>query len=160
VLREHLESCSDLERWFKGAGIWIDGALVTEEILTKSRNLRELIYRLAIARAFQRPMDPKDAKDLNEFAARPAAYGQLSTDGAVHLRGTADELVGYLARQAVEILGERKGRIKQCGGEYCAVLFLDSSRGGGRRWCSMQACGNRAKVASFRSRKSVKSGLD
>jgi hypothetical protein len=32
-------------------------------------------------------------------------------------------------------------------------VFEDTSRGGRRRWCDMQSCGNRAKVRRFRSRK-------
>jgi predicted RNA-binding Zn ribbon-like protein len=32
------------------------------------------------------------------------------------------------------------------------VLFVDTSRKGDRRWCSMSACGNKAKVAGFRKR--------
>ncbi|WIB37118.1 CGNR zinc finger domain-containing protein [Curtobacterium sp. MCJR17_043] len=32
-------------------------------------------------------------------------------------------------------------------------MFYDSSRGGTRRWCSMQRCGNRAKVRAHRARR-------
>ncbi|WP_170947120.1 CGNR zinc finger domain-containing protein [Bordetella genomosp. 2] len=35
-------------------------------------------------------------------------------------------------------------RLRQC--EACSWLFLDTSRGGRRRWCSMATCGNRAKA--------------
>lgn len=35
-------------------------------------------------------------------------------------------------------------RLHEC--EACSWLFLDTSRGGRRRWCSMAACGNRAKA--------------
>lgn len=115
-----------------------------------------MVYRLATARAFERPIEKKDVEALNEFAAGPAAFAQLSTDGSVHLHGSADGVIGYLARQAVEILGQGSGRIKQCGGEFCAALFVDNSRSGRRRWCSMQGCGNKAKVANFRSRAPVK----
>lgn len=39
-------------------------------------------------------------------------------------------------------------RIRACGG--CGWLFLDSSRGGRRRWCSMSTCGNREKARRHR----------
>ncbi|MBV7483963.1 CGNR zinc finger domain-containing protein [Bordetella sp. BOR01] len=35
-------------------------------------------------------------------------------------------------------------RLHEC--EGCTWLFLDTSRGGRRRWCSMATCGNRAKA--------------
>ncbi|WFR67367.1 CGNR zinc finger domain-containing protein [Curtobacterium flaccumfaciens] len=34
-------------------------------------------------------------------------------------------------------------------------MFYDSSRGGTRRWCSMQRCGNRAKVRAHRARRAT-----
>ncbi len=39
-------------------------------------------------------------------------------------------------------------RVRECAGraEGCGWLFLDSSRGSGRRWCTMEVCGNRAKA--------------
>ncbi|TFV59381.1 hypothetical protein E4P42_08140 [Mycobacterium sp. PS03-16] len=39
-------------------------------------------------------------------------------------------------------------RVRACG--RCGWLFLDSSRGGRRRWCSMSTCGNREKVTRHR----------
>ncbi len=42
-------------------------------------------------------------------------------------------------------------RLKSCDG--CGRLFLDASHNRSRRWCDMQGCGNRAKVARYRARK-------
>ncbi|MDP9351552.1 MAG: CGNR zinc finger domain-containing protein [Chloroflexota bacterium] len=44
-------------------------------------------------------------------------------------------------------------RIKQCAG--CDCVFHDSSRNGKRVWCSMETCGNRAKVNRWRGRNAV-----
>jgi predicted RNA-binding Zn ribbon-like protein len=61
--------------------------------------------------------------------------------------------LSLIARAAVELLGgPLAGRIRQCSGEGCALLFVDQSRSGHRRWCSMAGCGNKAKVANFRAR--------
>ena len=42
-------------------------------------------------------------------------------------------------------------RIRQC--EACVVHFFDTSKKGSRRWCSMNICGNKLKVAAYQSRK-------
>jgi len=42
--------------------------------------------------------------------------------------------------------------IRACEGHICTLLFVDRTRGRGRRWCSMAVCGNRAKQAAHRSR--------
>ena len=41
--------------------------------------------------------------------------------------------------------------------EDCGWLFLDTSRSGRRRWCSMQSCGNRAKARRFYARATASS---
>lgn len=41
-------------------------------------------------------------------------------------------------------------RLRVC--EGCGTVFLDSSANGSRRWCTMQRCGNRAKVRAYRAR--------
>lgn len=43
-------------------------------------------------------------------------------------------------------------QIGQCEGDPCGGFFLNTSRSKPRRWCSMDSCGNRAKVRQFRSR--------
>ena len=42
--------------------------------------------------------------------------------------------------------------VKACEGPTCTLLFADHTRGHARRWCSMAACGNRAKQAAHRNR--------
>jgi predicted RNA-binding Zn ribbon-like protein len=42
--------------------------------------------------------------------------------------------------------------VKKCEGPTCTMLFLDTTKGHARRWCSMAVCGNRAKQASHRAR--------
>ncbi len=42
-------------------------------------------------------------------------------------------------------------RVRRCGN--CVLHFLDTSKKGTRRWCSMQLCGNRLKVAAYAARR-------
>jgi predicted RNA-binding Zn ribbon-like protein len=44
-------------------------------------------------------------------------------------------------------------RIRQCDHETCILYFLDSSKGGKRRWCDMGTCGNRKKAAKHYHKK-------
>jgi predicted RNA-binding Zn ribbon-like protein len=62
--------------------------------------------------------------------------------------------VASLARDAVDLLGgPLAGRIGECSAEDCALLFLDTSRAGRRRWCSIATCSARAKMAADRARR-------
>ena len=50
------------------------------------------------------------------------------------------------------ITGPRAQRVRQCADpEGCGWLFLDESRAGTRRWCSMGNCGNRASASWFKA---------
>jgi predicted RNA-binding Zn ribbon-like protein len=42
--------------------------------------------------------------------------------------------------------------VRECEGPACTLLFFDTTHGHARRWCSMAACGNRAKQAAHRAR--------
>jgi predicted RNA-binding Zn ribbon-like protein len=44
------------------------------------------------------------------------------------------------------LTGARRARVRQCANPRCLWLFLDDSKSGNRRWCSMASCGNRAKA--------------
>jgi predicted RNA-binding Zn ribbon-like protein len=46
--------------------------------------------------------------------------------------------------------------VKACEGKICTLLFLDTTHGKARRWCSMTLCGNRAKQAAHRQRSAKK----
>ena len=42
-------------------------------------------------------------------------------------------------------------RLRKC--EACIIHFLDTSKKGSRRWCSMNICGNKIKVAAYQKRR-------
>jgi predicted RNA-binding Zn ribbon-like protein len=44
-------------------------------------------------------------------------------------------------------------QVRQCEARDCTLRFLDVTKSKRRRWCSMNVCGNRMKVAAFRARK-------
>jgi predicted RNA-binding Zn ribbon-like protein len=58
-----------------------------------------------------------------------------------------------VARAAAGLLTSAETtRLRTCDGDGCGWLFLDRSRSGRRRWCSMEDCGNVDKVRRFRRR--------
>lgn len=151
--REALATPGDLDRWLVAAGLTEGPPAATAEDLSAARDLRESLYALALARVEDRPLPDAPREALNALAARPAAEPWLDVSGQARLKGKARDLLVGVAREAVLLLGgPDAGRIRQCQGPTCAILFLDTSRKGDRRWCSMSACGNRAKVAAFRDR--------
>jgi predicted RNA-binding Zn ribbon-like protein len=56
-----------------------------------------------------------------------------------------------IAAAAAELLSDiQRSRVRKC--ESCIVHFYDVSKKGSRRWCSMNICGNRLKVAAYQRR--------
>jgi predicted RNA-binding Zn ribbon-like protein len=117
--------------------------------------VREAIYRLARARLAGEPMPAADVEAVNAAAAATPVTEVLAQDG-LRRAGTADEVLATLARAAVVLLGgQDAGRVRQCEDPPCTRLFVDTSRARSRRWCEMSGCGNRAKVAGYRARRSA-----
>jgi predicted RNA-binding Zn ribbon-like protein len=78
-------------------------------------------------------------------------------DGATATRQVEVDDPGWLpaalaALGLVDLLQDRPDRIRRCAHVDCVLWFLDTSRNGTRRWCSMAACGNRAKAQRHYSR--------
>jgi hypothetical protein len=73
-------------------------------------------------------------------------------------RGTADTVLAsmlaaaMLAAVAESVASGTWNRLKVCKDPDCRWAYYDQSRNRSRAWCSMAACGNRAKARAFRSR--------
>jgi predicted RNA-binding Zn ribbon-like protein len=62
-----------------------------------------------------------------------------------------EDLFAPLAHSASALFAYAdRARIRKC--DNCVLHFYDTSKKGTRRWCSMQLCGNRMKVAAYASR--------
>jgi predicted RNA-binding Zn ribbon-like protein len=72
------------------------------------------------------------------------------------LGSALDRVLWPVARSAADLLTQDDlSRLRQCGGDDCGWIFLDTSRNRGRRWCDMRDCGNVSKVRRFRRRLSA-----
>jgi predicted RNA-binding Zn ribbon-like protein len=148
-----LATSADLDRWFKAAGGAHATARAGPDELIAARKLREAIYAIALARMTGEPPPASARGALNRLACDAPPTVRLSADGQAQIAGNAQALLASLAQDAVRLLGGADAhRIRQCEAETCTRLFVDLSRSGDRRWCSMTSCGNRAKVAEFRRR--------
>jgi predicted RNA-binding Zn ribbon-like protein len=150
---ERLAVPRDLTRWIAEAGIAAaPGA--SQELLDDARELREAIRRvLECGREDQRPGE-SDLGLVNKWARSPVAAPQIGPDFACVSVGP-DPVSGALARIAREsvelVTGPDRARVRTCAG--CTLLFVDRSRPGTRRWCSMERCGNRNKTAHYREKR-------
>ncbi len=152
--RELLAHPSDLARWFVAADLTDAIPDVTQGDVALARTLRESIYSLALAHIHRKALPDGARRALNRFAAEASAVPQLGKDSRIHISAKTQELLASIARDAILLFGSESGtRLRQCGGESCALLFLDTSRSGERRWCSMSGCGNKSKIAEFRRRR-------
>jgi predicted RNA-binding Zn ribbon-like protein len=51
------------------------------------------------------------------------------------------------AANLLDLLADAPDRIRRCQHPSCVLWFVDTTRNGTRRWCSMATCGNRAKAS-------------
>jgi predicted RNA-binding Zn ribbon-like protein len=112
---------------------------------------REAIFRgLAAASGGSMP-DAPDVALLNDALTKAPARQRLSSTGrgwevTVMPPRAASLLAPVLWSAGDLLLGPKLARVRQCANPACQFLFLDDSKAGNRRWCSMSACGNRAKA--------------
>jgi predicted RNA-binding Zn ribbon-like protein len=108
-----------------------------------------------IAFELARRAAPADVAAINVAAAVPPLVPALRPEGGTTVVApTAAAALSTLARDAIDLFGGPLARrVRMCAAEDCGLLFVDTSRPGRRRWCSMERCGNRAKIRAHRTRR-------
>ncbi|MEV0534724.1 CGNR zinc finger domain-containing protein [Kitasatospora sp. NPDC050463] len=153
-----LHAPEDLTRWLGQSRLELPagGIRIHTEQLASARTLRDALRRLAVARARGEAGSAADYAVLNRAAAHPPLVPQIGPDGtpATPLPADGDQLVSTLARDAIALFtGPFADRVRECGAHDCHLIFVDTSRPGRRRWCSMERCGNLHKVRALRARR-------
>ncbi|MTE14675.1 CGNR zinc finger domain-containing protein [Nocardia aurantiaca] len=149
---DRLTTADDLAEWVVAAGI-LDTAPDCAGALERAVRLREAGWRLMLATLEGTPTAEADRALANRHAHDTLPELTLRADGSVRRSGTIDSALAAIARSAIELLGSpERDRLKECGRDACTRLYIDTSRGGSRRWCDMTVCGNRAKSKAFRAR--------
>ena len=123
--------------------------------LARARDLREALFWIFHAAAHGKPAAAADLEALTRARAVAAAHQRLEREGEGYALGwdTLDDLQAPLWPIAVSavalVTSAERLRVRTCVTEEtggCTWLFVDTSRNGSRRWCSMRDCGNRAKA--------------
>ncbi|GAA1264147.1 CGNR zinc finger domain-containing protein [Saccharothrix xinjiangensis] len=154
---EVLHAPEDLATWLRDCRLTTTAPItdvhVTHEDLERVKALRDAFLRVARALAHGAAPDPAHVEALNAATAetpRPRLDpGTLALAWAAPVTGA--QVLGAAARDAVRTIAT--GAIRECSADDCRLLFLDTSRSGSRRWCSMERCGNRHKVRTHRVRR-------
>jgi predicted RNA-binding Zn ribbon-like protein len=120
---------------------------------------REMLFRCFAATAAGRSPSDEDMAALNAALAAAPLRQRLRVGGweiGVAAPSASMLLAPTLWSAADLLVGARLRLVRQCSNPDCGWLFLDNSKSGNRRWCSMSACGNRAKAHRHYLRHKVK----
>lgn len=161
---DHLATYDDLLVWSVRTGVLppdeLDGrrravaqqSRAASAAVRRAQVLREALNGVFGAVAAGVTLPSEDWVTLRRVAADGLGHAVARPSGTGYrLDWASDELLAPLwpvADAAVTLLrsGDRR-RVKRCAG--CPWLFLDASRSGTRRWCSMEDCGTHEKVKRY-----------
>lgn len=161
---EALLTPADLRLWGQRYGLLGRSAKLGADAgdeLDRARHARDLLYDIFAARVQGRPVPPARLAELADLAraAYQAASLQPAPDRSVGWRWGPSDLatVRHAAvTSGVELLrAEPSPRLKQCPGDHCGWLFLDTTKRGNRVWCLMSECGQDAKGERRRARRNA-----
>jgi predicted RNA-binding Zn ribbon-like protein len=157
-----------LEKWLLAAGLvtntngerllrrWRDSA-EAQNFLEELRKFRERLRAVVIQREAGEAVSARFLAELNRLLEKYPARIALSAAGGKLQRevlfepSTPSEVWAPIAAATADLLTEvDPSRIRKC--ESCIMHFYDVSKKSSRRWCSMNICGNRVKVAAYRQR--------
>jgi predicted RNA-binding Zn ribbon-like protein len=166
---ELLPDAHTLERWLFASGTvrltkakaavrrWrnsTEAAAFLEQLIAFRERLREAVLRIESGS----PPSKAFLAEVNSLLLRYPCHTLLRKRNGKVIReilfepGRPADLWAPIADATAELLAETaSSRIRKC--ESCVVHFFDTSKKGSRRWCSMNICGNKLKVATYQRRK-------
>ncbi|GCB49365.1 CGNR zinc finger domain-containing protein [Streptomyces sp. NL15-2K] len=145
----------DLLADLDGLAVWLDTNGLSGGYAPDTKVLRHTLQaRDALKAAVDGPPE-EGARLVDAVLAHGRIRATLTAQGPGELPEFADPSWGpawLAARNYLELLTTAPDRIRGCAHEACILHFFDTSRNGTRRWCSMAACGNRAKASRHYAR--------
>ncbi|NXY97958.1 ABATE domain-containing protein [Streptomyces sp. BR123] len=160
---EELRDGDGLRLWLAGVGLVPDRTPLTRvgpDWVAAFRTLRADVGSLVRAELGGAGPDEGALARVNALAAGPPPGLCAVRDQEGHLVRElcggveCGALLAAVARDAVELLTDPGDRalLRSCAADGCTRVYLDTSRGHRRRWCSSEVCGNRERVARHRRR--------
>jgi predicted RNA-binding Zn ribbon-like protein len=156
--KEYLRSPGVLALWARENGLVATAhgpahGTADDDALARAIALRDALYRCALG-----PGTDADWELVSVEAAAARAASALRPRGADAATweprlaaGTPADALRAVALAAEDLLtSDLRAFVAACPGEGCGWLFADRRRR--RRWCSMAACGNRAKARRYAER--------
>jgi predicted RNA-binding Zn ribbon-like protein len=159
---EELDDPEALAAWVRQLGPYAPGTAVPvpdHGTLLEARELREAVHTLLTAARSADGLATCPAaalRTVNRAAARPTPVPALDGQGTLHHEAghPVEAVLADIARDTLTLAtSPALARVRECAGEHCAAWFLDTSRPGSRRWCSMGSCGNQAKKQTLRAKR-------
>jgi predicted RNA-binding Zn ribbon-like protein len=165
---ELLPDFGALLRWFQAAGRVSarEGADLQRQwgqsvrarhALEAMRALRERLRKEILAWEGGAAVHHSTVDELDRLMAEHPMRTRLKTNGKdlsselyFEPHNPEDLFAPVVHSAAMLFAGTERKRIRKC--DQCVLHFYDTSRKGTRRWCSMQLCGNRLKVAAYAAR--------
>ncbi|MFE0512044.1 CGNR zinc finger domain-containing protein [Streptomyces sp. NPDC058964] len=145
----------DLLTGTDGLAVWLASNGLADEYTPGTQALLHLLQaRDALKAAVDGSLE-EGAPLVDAVLAHGRIRPTLTAEGPGERPEFADSSWGpawLAARNYLELLGTAPDRIRGCAHESCVLHFFDTSRNGTRRWCSMAACGNRAKASRHYAR--------
>jgi predicted RNA-binding Zn ribbon-like protein len=158
-----------LVRWFTAAGLlsrpeaarfqrrWRNSKRA-RDVIKALRSLRESFREQVLCWSQGGVLNRSTVAELNRLMARHPMHTELLVSGNNYRAGISfhprepEDLFAPILQNIAELLTTAdRDRVRKC--DRCVLLFEDTSKKGTRRWCSMQLCGNRLKVAAYAARK-------
>ncbi|MGK9233142.1 CGNR zinc finger domain-containing protein [Inquilinus limosus] len=159
---ELFKSARDVGTWLLAAGLADEGGaeaaagIRDRRFLGEVREIREASYEVfdAIASDAETPSRPLGllfSRAARGLAAQPAGgWTGTRLDLASGQWRDPALVTAFLAHLSIEAFFTLpRPRLHAC--PRCGWLFIDTSRGGKRRWCNMRICGNREKISRHRA---------
>jgi len=96
---------------------------------------------------------------VNAYISKSRRPAELRTRGSsfeLYPYWLAEKAADYVAPLAWAFAGflatADLDRIRKCQNPECVLFFYDTSKSGSRRWCSLDICGNKMRMAASRER--------
>jgi predicted RNA-binding Zn ribbon-like protein len=130
------------------------------QVFSQSIHLRETLRQMVQALKNGQKVKATIIDILNAILGEKSGYTEIrkSENGfekIFHIDfSEPHQLLIPIAESAADLLCyANPAFIKKCEAVDCVLYFYDTTKNHSRRWCSMAACGNRAKAAAFYKRK-------